>query len=125
MSEFNTNELYVDEEPSQLHDMVVEEDALPVSHVIVVDEEPKQLPEIGEYVPGSDTLLVSEEDGEGQEQEAKDKETDWENDHDHSKFLPHFDMKIKNIPRHSGQTVLGCERAIAFLKSLLTELSKA
>jgi hypothetical protein len=122
MSELNANEFYVDEEPSPLQELVVEDEP-PISHIIIVEEEPKQMPEVGEYVPGSNTLLVSEDEEEKEEQEAKDK--DWEHDQDHSKFLPHFDGKIKNIPRHSGQTVLGCERAIAFLKSLLTELSKA
>ena len=126
MPELNNNEFYVDEDDIHLpqeSEIIVSEDEMPQPSVIIVEEDSSR-PEIGEYVPGSNTLLVSEDDEEEKpEQEAKD--TDWENDQDHNKFLSYFDAKVKNIPRHSGQTVLGCERAIAFLKSLLTELSKA
>lgn len=125
MPELNVaNEFYVDEDDLQMPEnleLMVSEDEIPAPQVIVVEEDHKQGPEIGEYVPGSNTLMVSEEEEEVQE--AKD--TDWEQDQDHSKFLDYFDTKVKNIPRHSGQTVLGCERAIAFLKSVLNELSKA
>lgn len=104
-------------------EMVVSEDEALTHedpHVLVVEE--AGLPEIGEYVPGSNTMIVEEDEAKDHEEK---KETDWENDADHAKFMDYFDKKVKNIPRHSGQTVLGCERAISFLKALLNELSKA
>jgi len=121
MPELNANDdFFVEEDEVAGHEpeTMVSEDEVPLPQVIVVEE---GTPEIAEYIPGSNKQV--EPEVEQEEQAAKD--TDWEHDQDHSKFLGHFDTKVKHIPRHSGNTVLGCERAIAFLKSLLNELSKA
>ena len=116
-------EFYVDEgEIKPPEDLMVFEEETEPQDTVEVFEEPK--PEITEYVPGSNTPFVEVTEDEV-EQKAEDVETDWEHDQDHSKFLKYFDSKVKNIPRHSGNTVLGCERAISFLKAVLNELSKA
>ena len=54
-----------------------------------------------------------------------DRETDWESDGDHAKFLVYLADKMKAIPRHRGHTTVGVERAIAYLKKLDAEISKA
>jgi hypothetical protein len=41
------------------------------------------------------------------------KETDWIHDGDHSKFISYITMKLNGIPLHSGQTTVGCEKALA------------
>lgn len=64
-------------------------------------------------------------DDEASNDDAEEKETDWENDGDHGKFMFHVRRKLDNIPRHSGSTTVGCEKAIAFLKRLDREISKA
>jgi hypothetical protein len=57
--------------------------------------------------------------------DAPEKETDWLNDQDHGRFLAYVKDKITKIPKHSGETIPGCERAKAFLKSIDNEISKA
>lgn len=89
-------------------DLVVEE--MSASDFVV--EEPK------ETLPGSD-ITVEEEP----EQAAKD--TNWLDDKDHSKFLPYFEEKINKIPKHSGMTIGGNERALSYVKDLQNELTKA
>jgi len=59
------------------------------------------------------------------EQEEEQKAKDWTTDGDHAQFVQYVMDKKKSIPRHTGETVPGCERAKAFLKSLDSEISKA
>lgn len=68
-------------------------------------------------LPGSDIVVVEEE------QAACD--TDWANDKDYSKFIDYLSDKLNQIPKHSGQTIPGCERALSYCKDLQSELSKA
>jgi hypothetical protein len=74
--------------------------------------------EVAEKLPGSDAVVVEEE-----EQAAKD--TNWADDKDHSKFRSHFEESLTKGPPHSGGSIPGCERYIAFTKNRLNELSKA
>lgn len=60
-----------------------------------------------------------------EEEESEEKPTDWENDGDHRHFMVYIKNRMNNIPRHSGNTTVGCEKAIAFLKRLDREISKA
>lgn len=53
------------------------------------------------------------------------KETDWEHDSDHGKFITYLHTKLSEIPPHSGQTTVGCEKAISYLKRLDREISRA
>lgn len=53
------------------------------------------------------------------------RDTNWETDGDHSKFLIHLHNKLSGIPPHSGQTTVGCEKAISYLKRLDKEISRA
>ncbi len=75
-------------------------------------------------VPGSQSSLSGQTD-EVDEIVDELKERDWENDGDHAKFIAYIKTRLDNIPRHSGQTTVGCERAIAYLKRLDRELSRA
>ena len=72
-----------------------------------------------DVLPGSDKSLDRNKDGD------EDEETDWEHHGDHSKFLAYLAQKMDAIPRHKGHTTVGCERAIAYLKRLDAEISKA
>lgn len=88
----------------------------PEDEALVVEEEPV----VVDMIPGSDTMFT--EDAPVVEQKA---ETDWPNDGDHSKFIVYIRDKIAKIPKHSGETIVGCERAKAYLKALDNEISKA
>lgn len=88
---------------------------------IVVEEE--ELSPAMVFVPGSDKPFEEKEEEEEEEQEAKD--TDWANDKDPGKFTGYMKDKLTKIPRHSGNTIPGCERAAAFLKQCENELSQA
>lgn len=87
------------------------------------DDQKEQVMEVEEeddkQIPGS-TMSIT--------QEAEDDivhETDWENDKDYGKFSEYFKSKISSIPKHSGETIPGCERAMSYCKDLQRELSKA
>lgn len=58
-------------------------------------------------------------------EDDSERETDWVHDGDHTKFISYITMKLNDIPLHSGQTTVGCEKALAHLKRLDRELSKA
>lgn len=53
------------------------------------------------------------------------KEKDWEHDGAHEHFIKHLKKKVDQIPAHSGQTSVGLERAMSYLKSCDAEISKA
>lgn len=76
--------------------------------------------ELGDLLPGA-PIAIFELDG----PEDEVKETDWENDGDHSKFMDWLRNQLTNLPQHSGQTTVGCERVIAALNRLNRELSRA
>lgn len=97
-------------------------------------QEPLEIIELGEMpglelidqpmaiiLPGSDVPMTSDPE----EVEEEQKETDWENDGDHNQFMSYLRQRLDNIPRHSGSTTVGCEKAMAFLKRLDREISKA
>jgi hypothetical protein len=84
------------------------------------DQIPDEKIVVEEVVPGSDIKF--------EEDKAEDKpevQTDWAKDGDHSKFIAYIIERKNNIPKHSGETVVGCERALHYLKSLDLEISKA
>lgn len=56
---------------------------------------------------------------------AKPQFFDWTNNKDFKVFLVYLTDKVKKIPPHSGGTTVGCERAIKYLKTLDSEISKA
>lgn len=78
-------------------------------------------------VPGSDNQDEIEEPAEINVSEEDDKievESDpWKWKHDN--FLEWLSDKLKNVPRHSGKDISGIEKAIAYLKYLANEVSKA
>lgn len=78
-----------------------------------------------DMVPGADLVIVMPDDDDVEESNEKQRELDWENDGDHSHFIQHLRTKLDNIPKHTGQTTVGCERAIAYLKRLDREISRA
>jgi hypothetical protein len=84
----------------------------------IVEEPESVVVEEDRMLPGS-TITVEDEP------EPTEKETDWENDKDHSKFMPHFEAKFHRVPKHSGNTIPGCERAHSYCKDMQGELSKA
>lgn len=103
----------------------------PIDHgqipVLEVEDNPMDLGEVVEEVleelmPGTD--LTAEELDVPKEVEEE-RESDWEHDGDHRHFVVYLKNRIGNLPRHSGNTTVGCERAIAYLKELDKEISKA
>jgi hypothetical protein len=87
-----------------------------------ITEMPAASHTVKNIIPGADLLIVLPDE----ESEADDKrETTWEDDSDHSKFIAYLERKLGMIPRHSGTTTVGCERAIAYLRKLDREISRA
>ena len=77
---------------------------------------------VEEMVPGADIVLKDD----APEDAAEDKTPkDWMNDKEHSQFVSYVLDKKNKIPKHSGETIPGCERAKSFLKSLDNEISQA
>lgn len=110
------SDLLVSEEEMNLEEpLVVSEDAAddaamgPVADLVVNEVD---------VVPGSDMPFLPE-------QKVEDKPKDWANDGDHGQFVQYLKDKIQKVPRHTGKTVPGCERALSYLKSLDNEISKA
>lgn len=70
-----------------------------------------------EVLPGSDMSVHHDDEPE--------EETNWETHGDHSKFIEYLASKMESIPKHKGQTTVGIERAVAYLKRIDAEISKA
>ena len=77
-----------------------------------------------DIVPGADVVVVTPEEDEVSKDDDARKRT-WEDDGDHAKFINYVRSRLDKIPRHTGQTTVGCERAIAYLKRLDREISRA
>lgn len=115
-------EVFEDEEPEE-HIEVTEPDIIDDNDVLLV-EDPDDNMAIDDgsgRVPGSDAEFVQYSNDEPKEE----RESDWETDKDPTKFIIYIKDKLTKIPRHSGQTIPGCERAVSYLKSLENEASKA
>ena len=80
---------------------------------------------IEDIVPGADLVVVMPDEEEVKESHDQERKRDWENDGDHGGFIEYVRHRLDNIPRHTGQTTVGCERAIAYLKRLDREISRA
>jgi hypothetical protein len=109
----------------------VEEPTTPRETFEVFEEEPEEFLEVTEpdetlmveepeRVPGSDAQFVQYT-----EDKPEKKETNWEGDKDPAKFIAYLKYKLTKIPRHSGERIPGCERAVSYLKALENESSKA
>jgi hypothetical protein len=60
------------------------------------------------------------------EDKKVEKETNWKDDKDVTKFMAHIkEMYPSKIPKHDGKQVVGCDRAITFLKGILSEITQA
>jgi len=92
--------------------LTVNEDEADFLEPMVVEEDLADM-----MIPGSEKMY--------EDHKEEQKETDWANDGDHSKFMDYVKDKMSKIPRHSGETISGCERAKAFLKSIDSDISKA
>jgi len=69
-------------------------------------------------LPGAKVIFVTKK-------EEPERATTWEDDEDHSKFIPYMIRALHSIPPHSGQTTVGCEKAITYLRKLDKEISRA
>jgi hypothetical protein len=76
------------------------------------------MPQDDNLLPGAQVAFIAVKD-------EPEKDTTWEDDGDHVKFLDYAEKKLNSIPRHSGQTTVGCEKAIAYLRKLDKEVSRA
>lgn len=74
---------------------------------------------VKKLIPGTDMF---EEDLEEEEEEG---EKDYKNDGNLGAFLEYVNAEYpNNIPKHDGTSILGCERAITFLKKLSDEIRR-
>ena len=113
-------------------EVVEEEVKVGPGHLLTEDEARSRAKEEG-LKPSMQKITVEEVMVPGstvkfEEDKAEDKpavESDWAKDGDHSKFIAYIVTKKNSIPKHSGETVPGCERALHYLKSLDLEISKA
>jgi len=85
------------------------------------EAEKLEVEEEGEPIPGSDARYIEEKVDEAKDQ----KPTTWEQDKDHSRFIAYITQKIKNPPRHSGETIDGCERCKNHYKACGNEMTSA
>ena len=72
---------------------------------------------IGDIVPGSDRHVMKEDEEEYVEKNYPD-------DGNLEKFHEYLAGKYEDIPRHDGESVAGCERAVVYLDKLNREISK-
>ncbi len=114
VAEDNVEDLAFDVSEDEIQ-FIIDEDDADIEESLIVEETPGQEC----LVPGSD--LAYDDSPSQQEEKTK----DWASDGDHSQFVQYVMDKKNNIPRHSGETLPGCERAKAYLKSLDSEISKA
>lgn len=116
------NALWVDEaEDFVLTDLgddslMVDESDVPMEEPLLVEEDDADMAAL--TIPGSEVQFVEED-------EVQEKPKDWANDGNHAAFVDYVKDELTKIPRHSGETIPGCERAKAFLKKIDNEISKA
>jgi len=121
MEVVNEDEVHADEPMDMAVDEVVfEEDEL---------ELPMEVPEeqpTGRTMPGVDGFLP-EEDEEDEVDEVDDEPVDsnWAEDRDTSKFIDYLREAYEGIPKHNGNSISGCERALVYLNGLNREVSEA
>jgi len=114
------NSIMVDEAEDfifdNLEDFVVDEDEAhgPDTQFVVEEEEE----DIQNFLAGSNHVFVEDEP-------EVERTKDWETDGAHGQFTMYLKDQLTKVPRHSGETVPGCERAKSFLRSLDNEISKA
>lgn len=117
------NTLWVDEAEDLVlidqndNSLLVDEADVPMADESLLVEE--DVEDYAAYVPGSDMEFVEEEEV------VEEAPGDWANDGNHAAFVDYVKDKMRKIPRHSGETISGCERAKAFLNKLDNEISKA
>lgn len=100
-------------EKNDNEDISVEEEP----DITVFDDE-----EISETVPGSMEAFVQYSEDDEVEEEPEDPNIQPK---DLSKYLDWLSYKLTKIPQHSGKTIPGCERAVAYIKDLDNGASKA
>jgi len=103
-----------------IEEVMVEEKEEDKPEIILVEEpEEEREIEVFEEIPGAPGSRFEEEKRE------EEKPKTWADDGAHDQFVSYVKDRLTKIPRHSGETVPGCERAKAFLKSIDSEISKA
>lgn len=102
--------------------LIEEDDANPVveedEEVLVEDDEDDE--DDVPYVPGSEIPFEAKE-----EEPEEPEETDWAKTKRPEHFMKYLKDSLDKIPRHSGKTIPGCERALSYLKNLQNESSHA
>lgn len=76
-------------------------------------------------IPGSAAKMVREKTEDELKEQIPEDQKDWPNHGNHAAFVVYLSDKLNKIPQHSGTTTVGIERAIAYLKSLDAEISRA
>ncbi len=85
------------------------------------EEDPMSSMEEQERIPGSDFVINKVQD-----KVETPKETTWEGDRDVTKFMDYIRKAYPSgIPRHNGESIIGCERAINYLNDLNKQISEA
>jgi hypothetical protein len=81
-----------------------------------------EMPDGARYLPGSSEPIFDDADDEEEEEEV---ETNWASDRDTTKFMNYLRDGYSSIPQHNGNSISGCERALAYLNKLNREISEA
>ena len=90
-----------------------------IEEIVVSDEDDEDGDvDLSKVIPGSRSIYKEDE---AEEEEEK----TWSKDKEHSDFIAYLKVRVKQIPKHSGETLPGCERAKSFLRGLDGEISKA
>lgn len=91
-----------------------------------IKEEISNTPDLDDnFLPGATEPILEEDDDKEDEADDVEVETNWVDDRDPSKFINYLRDSYSNIPPHTGNTISGCERALAYLNKLHREISEA
>jgi len=93
---------------------LADEEAPDEEVVLLMDEDT-----ISDLLPGANVPMMRKEEIEDAH------EPDWENDRDATYFIVYLEDRVSKVPAHSGNTTVGCEKAISYFRRLDKELSDA
>ena len=84
-------------------------------------------PEIssGRFIPGVENFVPESEAEDTEELEDEVIESSWVEDRDTSKFIDYLRESYSGVPKHNGNSISGCERALVYLNGLNREVSEA
>lgn len=74
---------------------------------------------VADTLPGSEMVIEDSND------DHEVVQTNWLDDRDVTKFIDHLREAFSSIPKHDGNSISGCERAIVYLNGINKDISEA